>query len=541
MQSNLGLYIEDNLIKYAKVSKDKDKMKIDAFGIKFFSNIDQAINQIIEETDSYKVPISINLKDENYQYFNMFAGLNKADIDKAIKLEFDAYCSERGYNANSLETRYVAVNSSESQEKLKIINISENKMELTKSTKRIDGYKLSAIVPIALTIPNIINLQPKENVLIVNIENKTTITTIIDQNICDVNVLDEGSNEVLAKINEKENSMSKTYEILQNTTIYTADSQDFTEEQSRYLEDIMPTLYNIVGQTQKIINESLEPITKVYITGTLACVNNIDLYFQEYLGKVRCEILKPSIVQKLSQEVNVKEYVEVNSAIALAMQGLGEGIKGINFKKNNLDALLKLEIGGAKDVRKKGTKSKSKKKSYDFNDFREKLSRGEIGVLRLTIALTIFIVIYSAFSILLTKQIHDKETEVAEVKSEINSQISQIQADTAILNNKATQYGTLVSDLQEVNQKRSDINASKNLIPNLLNQIMTVIDETVQLTSIENTTDKHIVITAQSPRYPGLGYFKTKLKTQNILKNVISGSSMKQDDMIIVTIEGDLP
>lgn len=70
---------------------------------------------------------------------------------------------------------------------------------------------------------------------------------------------------------------------------------------------------------------------------------------------------------------------------------------------------------------------------------------------------------------------------------------------------------------------------------------MTVIDETVQLTSIENTTDKHIVITAQSPRYPGLGYFKTKLKTQNILKNVISGSSMKQDEMIIVTIEGDLP
>ena len=541
MQSNLGLYIEDNLIKYAKVSKDKDKMKIDAFGIKFFSDIDQAITQIIEETDSYKVPISINLKDENYQYFNMFSGLNKTDLDKAIKLEFDAYCSERGYNANSLETRHVAVNNSKNQEKIKIINISENKVELNKITKKLEGYKVASIVPIALSIPSIINFQTKENVLIINIEYKTTITTIINQELCDVNILDEGSNEVLEKISQKENSVSKAYEILQNTTIYTAENQDFTEEQSKYLEDVMPTLYNIVGQTQKIINESLEPITKVYITGTLSCINNIDLYFQEYLGKVRCEILKPNIVPKGSQEVNIKEYIEVNSAIALAMQGLGEGIKGINFKKNNLDALLKLEIGGAKDLRKKTTKSKSKKKAYDFNDFREKLSKGEIGILRVTIALTIFIVIYSAFSILLTKQIQDKEVEVANVTSEINSQISQIQKDTSILNQKATQYGTLVADLQEVNQKRSDINASKNLIPNLLNQIMTVIDETVQLTSIENTTDKHIVITAQSPRYPGLGYFKTKLKTQNILKNVISGSSMKQDEMIIVTIEGDLP
>ena len=95
--------------------------------------------------------------------------------------------------------------------------------------------------------------------------------------------------------------------------------------------------------------------------------------------------------------------------------------------------------------------------------------------------------------------------------------------------------------IQEVNAKISDMNASKNLIPNLLNQIMMAVDETVQITSIENTTDKHIVIVAQSPKYPGLGYFKTKLKTKNILQNVVSGSSMKQNGVISVTIEGDLP
>ena len=39
MSSCLGLYIENNLIKYAKVSKDHDNVKIDSYGIKFYDNI----------------------------------------------------------------------------------------------------------------------------------------------------------------------------------------------------------------------------------------------------------------------------------------------------------------------------------------------------------------------------------------------------------------------------------------------------------------------------------------------------------------------
>ena len=37
--SCLGLYIEENLIKYAKVSKDHDIIKVEAFGIKFYDKI----------------------------------------------------------------------------------------------------------------------------------------------------------------------------------------------------------------------------------------------------------------------------------------------------------------------------------------------------------------------------------------------------------------------------------------------------------------------------------------------------------------------
>ena len=60
MSSCLGLYIENNIIKYAKVSKDHDNLKIDAFGIKFSEKLGDAIDQVVEETYSQKTPISVN-------------------------------------------------------------------------------------------------------------------------------------------------------------------------------------------------------------------------------------------------------------------------------------------------------------------------------------------------------------------------------------------------------------------------------------------------------------------------------------------------
>ena len=61
MPSCLGLYIEHKLIKYAKVSIEKDKTKIENFGVEFYEDISKTIEQIVEETASAKTPISINI------------------------------------------------------------------------------------------------------------------------------------------------------------------------------------------------------------------------------------------------------------------------------------------------------------------------------------------------------------------------------------------------------------------------------------------------------------------------------------------------
>lgn len=539
MPSCLGIYIEEHLIKYAKVSKEHENIKVEAFGIKFYDKIDDAISQVIEETYSQKTPISVNMSEEMYNYFDMFALLTKTDLQKAIKTEFESYCSEKGYNPNVFERRYAVVDNQLDKEKIKVIHIADNKIELNKRIQEIDGYKLTNISPISMSIPNLINIEPNENCIIVNMEDKTTITTIIDSKIYHVDVLDEGSTDILSKINLKENSYSKSYEICKNTTIYTSEGKELQDEQTNYLEDIMPTLYTIVSNTQKIINSTTEKINKVYITGTAALVNNVDLYFQEYLTESNCEILKPYFINN-TKDISIKDYIEVNSAISIALMGLRTGIAGMNFKKQSfadkIPAWLKVEVNPGKT--KKEQKNLGGFLTWDLG---QKLDKTEKGLLRIATGLLLLVVIYSGFASLLNSQIGKKQQEAESYIENTNKQIQLANADNEKIKTKTNKYTTMINELEQANEKIADRNKTRNAIPNLLNQIMSIIPENVQLTSIENTSGTHVVINAQSNKYEQLGYLKAKIKADVILTNVISTAGQKDNNIVTVKIEGDLP
>lgn len=539
MPSCLGIYIEEHLIKYAKVSKEHENIKVEAFGIKFYDKIGDAISQVIEETYSQKTPISVNMSEEMYNYFDMFALLTKTDLQKAIKTEFESYCSDKGYNPNVFERRYAVVDNQLDKEKIKVIHIADNKIELNKRIQEIDGYKLTNISPISMSIPNLINIEPNENCIIVNMEDKTTITTIIDSKIYHVDVLDEGSTDILSKINLKENSYSKSYEICKNTTIYTSEGKELQDEQTNYLEDIMPTLYTIVSNTQKIINSTTEKINKVYITGTAALVNNVDLYFQEYLTESNCEILKPYFINN-TKDISIKDYIEVNSAISIALMGLGTGIAGMNFKKQSfadkIPAWLKVEVNPGKT--KKEQKNLGGFLTWDLG---QKLDKAEKGLLRIATGLLLLVVIYSGFASLLNSQIGKKQQEAESYIENTNKQIQLANADNEKIKTKTNEYTTMINELEQANEKIADRNKTRNAIPNLLNQIMSIIPENVQLTSIENTSGTHVVINAQSNKYEQLGYLKAKIKADVILTNVISTAGQKDNNIVTVKIEGDLP
>lgn len=539
MANCLGLYIEEHLIKYAKVSKEHDNIKVEAFGIKFYDKIGDAISQIIEETYSQRTPISINLSEEMYNYFNMFSLLTKNDLQKAIKTEFESFCADKGYNPNVFETRFAAIDNKADKDTVKIIHISENKIELNKRIQQIEGYKLANISPISMSIPNLIKIDKNENCIIVNIEDKTTVTTIIGSKVSSVDTFDEGSRDILGKINLKENSYSKSYEICKNTTIYTSEGKGLQEEETNYLTDIMPTLYTIVENVKKIINSLTEKIDKVYITGTSSLINNIDLYFQEYLTETNCEILRPYFIEQTGN-ISIKDYIEVNSAISIALMGLGEGISGMNFKKKTLkDSIpdwLKIDINPGK------TKKEQKNLGNFFTwDLGQKFDKTEIGLSRIAIALFLIFLIYSGFSALLNNQMIEKNKEAQDSIAQTNKQITLAKNDNEKIKSKTNEYATLIKNLEEVNDRITGRNKTRNAIPNLLNQIMSIIPANVQLTSIENTSGTHIVINAQSNKYEQLGYLKAKIKTDVILTNVISTAGQKDNNVVTVKIEGDLP
>lgn len=537
MQKCLGIYIETNIIKYAKVSKEHDDVKVESFGVRFFdNNLSSEINKVIEETFSFNTPISVNISNEKYLYFDVFALLKKKDIESTIATEFENYCEENKYNKNAFETRFALMEDVRQDEKVRAMDVYINKIELNRQTQPLEKVRLTKIVPTPIAITNVGKLNTKENQLIVNMEESTMITTIINQNIYEVETMDVGSKEVLDSINVVENSYAKAYEICKNTTIYTAE-MDNQGENEEFLQYIIPTIYKIAQRVQELVSESWREIKKVYLTGTLAIINNIDLYFQEFLPDIECEILKPKMVKGSAK--NVKEYIEVNSAIGLAMTGIGEGIQEFNFQKSNsmekIKNLLKSDVN-----LKDNNDSKNAKSNFDFT-LKGDLSKGERWLVRGIATIVIVLIVYVTFSIMLSKSMIDKKSEIDGLISKQNTQISAVNSDNISLDTKTKKYSSLISDLDEIDKKTSDIAASRNLIPNLLNQLMFVIPEKVELTSIENTTGKSVRIQATSEDYEQLGYFIATLKTKNILNNVVSSSGNKTDNSINVTIEGELP
>lgn len=538
MASCLGIYIDKNIIKYAKITKGKSELKVDAFGIKIYSNLQDTLEQIISETFSFKDPISVNITDEMYNYFYMSDLLNKKDLGKAIDTAFESLCIDKQFNPNALEARYTIVNDQNDKSKIKVIHVSENKMKVNKVLQDFDGKRLENITPIALTIPNIAPTHEKENALIVNIEDITNVTTLVGAKIYDVQNIPVGAAQILDTINSKENSYLKAYEICKNTTIYTMEGKDLQEQESKYLEDIVPTLYSIASQVKEIIAASLFKINKVYITGTASVINNIDLYFEEILGGVECEILKPFFIED-SPKVNMKDYIEVNSAISLALQGLEFGLKNINFNKKSfveqLKAALSSDITFGKSKGKDNGKSKI---NINLNSpkIKQWIMRDFAGVL-------ILLVVYVGITSYINYELEAKQKSLDETKNDINKQISLINSDKSKIDAKTSEYSTLVTNLQNASDEVNDKNAYKNAITTLLSEIMYVIPKEVQLTSIENPSGKKIIINAQSAKYEQLAYFKALLKSKAVLEptSVVSSEATKDNSVVKIVIEGELP
>jgi len=308
-----------------------------------------------------------------------------------------------------------------------------------------------------------------------------------------------------------------------------------------YLKDIMPTLFKIVSTVKQKFEAQLLTVRKIYITGTAALINNIDLYFQEYMPSYKCEILSPYFIDRVSTKTNVKDYIEVNSAIAVATQGIEEKYKDANFKNSYMKSKLlssNVDLG----IFNKITERFSNVNTYNPSvAFRAPMASSEKFLLRISMVGILSMVVFGVGSTYLNNETNKKIDEVDDVINDTNREIALIKANTERVRQKSLDYTNRISKLENLTNQVVENNKYEKAIPILLNRIMSVIPKEVKITSIQNNVEGKIVINAQAQNYEDLGFFKATLKTKEILKNVSSDSSVKLDNIVKVTIEGELP
>ncbi len=555
MQECLGISITDKLIRYAKVQKDNTSFKVSSFGIKFYDNLqlESSINQIVTETSSDKIPLSININNEKYYYFEIFNMASKEYIDKAINTEFESFCADNHLNKNVFDGRYTYTNSMDNSDKNKVMYIYENKSDLDQRYKLFPNQKISSATPTAIALPNIVRLEKNKNIIIVDLEDNTTVTTVVNQAIYNVDILNQGLSEVFDKINTKENSLAKTYEVCKNTTIYTMETENIENTNNEYLQFIVPALYKIAQDIQNIMLP-YQKIDQIYLTGLGTAINNIDLYFQEYFKNTKVEILKPFFMEA-NEGINIKDYIEVNPAIALAIQGLGYGAKTLNFKKENFwenfKKLMTTDIKTTKS-QKKTPKVKSEKSKLNLNwnlnmNLKGKLEKLEISLIRDCVVVFLVIIMYCIGATILQNQIENKKSEIDEILTDTNKQISAVNSDDGKINQKQTDYKKYKTNLENISSIIETKRSRKNQITTLLNKLVYNIPKEVKVTEIKNTEVttngeelQHITINAESSKYEQLAYFKARLKNENVLDNIVSTEGTKEGDVVKVVIEGDL-
>lgn len=548
MQGCLGIYVQKNLIKYAKVSKDRNSFKVEAYGVKFYDgDIEKTIEQIVKETYSFQVPISINIDNEKYTYSNVFALLKAQDLEKAMDTEFEFFCNNNNQNKNTLEYRKIYAPDKDDRDKLRVLYTYVDKSNVVQRLQILDKFKIQNVSPIAITIPNLNPVLIQEDCLIVNLEDETEVTTVINGKVFSVDKIETGMGKILRLIEERENSIQKAYEICKNTTVYTKSGQNLKVEGNEYLDDIITILFEIINQIKDIVAKNGVDVTSIYLTGMGLVINNIDLLFQEAWIDKKCEILVPYFIEKTNVKINIKDYIEVNSAISLAIQGLDSKKQNINFDESKMN-FQKIMAILTSDIGKKNSNTKIKgRKSSTFNraSLREianmELDFGDRTLLTIVAGLMIAIILFVGVTEVLSKQIKEKMASADTIIENSQKEIDKVTKYNSLVNARTSEYQKLVDKIDEANSKVSEEYSSKNAIPNLLNKIMYNIPVGVQLLSIENQSGKDIVITAQAEKYDQLGYFKAALEEEGILTDIISTRGTKPGELISITITGKLP
>ena len=184
-----------------------------------------------------------------------------------------------------------------------------------------------------------------------------------------------------------------------------------------YLQYIVPNLYKVAQEVQNIA-KNYSTIDQIYLT--LNRLGNAD----------------------------IKGYIEVNQATALALQGLGFGYnRFINFSNTpilDFRSLMNMDVKDFAQMRKgaSGGNTSSKNGKGSWLSKLDLSSGGayESSITNALIVVSIVTIIYCVGSGVVTKQIRAKVDEVKDVKAYTELQISKATTDDSKINTKTNDY-----------------------------------------------------------------------------------------------------
>lgn len=594
MPSCLGFYTDKNMIKYAKVNRDKNSgiYMLESYGVKFYDNVITTIDEIAGEVGIDQTTVALALNNEGYENLEVFSGLKTKDRNGLIESEFYAYCERVGLMPNTVEFRHQLVENTGNIDKFGAICSYVSKSELANMNTNFEGFKISSIAPLGLSVVNLFkNKGIDEEAVVVNIENKTTVTILLRGEVQKVIEIPLGMEDVLDRLAEKYNSYSKAYDACKKVSVYIEDVTALDDESRDILDVVLPVFYDIRQRVDNAITPYKKQIKAIYLSGTAVTVNNVDLYFQENFPSLRCEIAKPFFATKRDSGIQ-KEVIEVNSAIAIALNGLGmvepsieftsavkkaaimaplnagKGIQSVvkdymaTFKAKYLaptdrssvrqEPFLKKVINlvtNKKPKRNRGTVrvaydaevNQGEGESSEGNSSKRSLTPFEGWLLRITIASIVVCVSYFAGSLFITNKLEENIENADVAIAKVESEILKANNDAEYIRTRASEYSDKVNKLIDVMEEIETEKRKSNFdIPNFMSQLMFIIPQGVTITNINISELGEVEIDVQSSQYAQLGYFVSRIKLEKILLNV-DMSVVEMEQNIKIKVGGMLP
>lgn len=542
MSSCLGLYINDNIVKYAKMTMDNNKnITLENYGIRYVKeSIKNVISNIIEETNSSKDLIAINSQKDIFVNYTMFdQGISKNFSSDVARMEFESWCEKNGKVPAKYLYVYKVADVANNENKFNAaLNIIEK--DTLDEYNTVGDSKVTDMYPVQFLMNRLVPNE-ESNYLLVNMDDKLSISVVSENNIVDFKFYEFGMKDLIFKFSQTLGSYQRAYEACKQLNVY---SDEETNNDKKLEEIAEPILQEILKSVAVMVNKYRKNIDKVILAGQGTVFTNIDILFKEFLS-IKCDILKPDFLKNTTDVRNLAEALEATQAMAIALETVSPKENNLNYIKtsnkikNKFDKLISREARANK-IRKKNEQAKENilKAKLDLKE--EKLP---MIVTCAGIVASLAVIAYLSFSIIYSTNVDKTIDKIAKEKNRVLAEKSKISDDIKYINSNTQKYSAINERVQELVGDIEKSNVSKYTTYNVasfLQEIIRIIPVNVKFDRISSDDNKHVVIKAESDSYPALGYFITQLKSNGPLQNV-KINSIKNGSTTVVEIGGDLP